>query len=348
MKAARIWGPLDIRYEEVPDPSPGPKEVLVRIKAEGVCGSDLVLLKGDYPYIKSGLTKYPFTPGHEWSGIVVDLGPEVKGFAIGDSVVGEPSLGCGSCYRCLGGRYDLCPQRQEVGSLRNKDGGYSEYIVMPALHLYKVPPNISLEAAALVEPAADAVYALQKAKISGASLVVILGDGTMGLLALQTAKAFGAIHVLLAGVSDFKLSVGQSLGSDDIVNVRKDDLSKRVMELSQGVGADVVVEASGDSQSIANAVYLVKPGGEIVVIGIYGTALVPFDMTTLVVKDAVLIGSHVSPNCFIPTLNLIATGKISTTQLITHRFPLAAVHDALKAQERLEEERIKIIVLPEG
>ncbi len=346
MKAARIFGPQDIRYEEVPTPVPGTGEVLVRVRAEGVCGSDLLLLKGDFAYIRAGLTTYPFTPGHEWSGQVAEVGAGVEGFAAGDPVVGEPSLGCGECRWCLRGRYDLCPARQEVGSLRNKEGGYAEYILMPARHLYKVPPGLSLEEAALTEPAADAVYALKKARVAGANPVVILGDGPMGLLSLQAARAFGAVRILLSGLSDKKLSVARELGADEVIHAGKENLKERVRELTGGGGAELVVEASGSSDAMAETVHLIRPGGEIVVVGIYGGSPVPFDMTTLVLKDVTLIGSHVSPNCFSPTLALMAAGKILAEPLITHRFPLAAVSDALRAQEELEEERIKILVLP--
>lgn len=348
MKAACIFGSFDIRYEEVPTPRPREGEVLIRVRAEGVCGSDLLLLSGDFPYIKDGRTTYPFTPGHEWAGEVAEVGKGVEGFRVGEAVVGEPSLGCGECSWCLGGRYDLCPQRQEVGSLRNKDGGYAEYIVMPGRHIYKVPKGVSMEEAALTEPAADAFYALQKVKVSGRNLVVILGDGPMGLLSLQMAAAFGAPRVILAGLSDYKLSVARELGATEVINVQKENLREKVENLTQAQGAEVVVEASGNPEAIAETVHLVKPGGEIVVLGIYGGDPIRFDMTPLVLKDATLIGSHVSPNCFIPTLNLMASGKIQTGPLITHRFPLSAVSDALKAQEELEQKRIKIIVLPEG
>ncbi len=160
MKAARIFGARDVRYVDIDRPRIGPNDVLIKVKAVGICGTDLEIFRGTMPFLSMGLAKFPLTPGHEWSGIVEEVGVEVKRLKTGQRVTGDVSIGCGKCSYCLRGRYNLCLDKQEVGICRGKEGAYADYLSMPQQYTYPLPKKMSYEEGALVDPTATAVNAV--------------------------------------------------------------------------------------------------------------------------------------------------------------------------------------------
>lgn len=346
MKAAVLEGKRDIRYKDVPRPEPGPGEVLARVEVVGICGTDMELYRGTMPFFEMGLAKYPMIMGHEWSGVVEQVGEGVGRLVPGDRVTGDVSIGCGRCVNCKLGLYSVCENRQEVGISGGKDGAFAEFIKMPEPFLYKVPENVSFDAAALTEPTATVVRSFQKTPIRLGDIVLVIGDGPIGLLGMQAARCGGAGFLIGAGQQQWKLDIARKLGADRVVNVCEEDLGPVVMDLTGGSGVDYLVEASGNPQAVAEASSLVKSGGTLNVIGIYETTIPDYDMADVVLRDISLIGTVASPNAYEGTIRLLASGRIKTGPCVSHHFALAEVDRAFEVQENSPAERLKVLLHP--
>lgn len=346
MKAAQMTAPETLRYHEVPEPRPGPRDVLIRTEAVGICGTDLELYKGTMPFFETGLSKYPIIPGHEWCGTVVECGDEVLGFQPGDRITGDVSVGCGTCQPCMEGHYHLCYHRAEVGISGGKDGACAELFTMPYKHVFKVPDNLGQEAAAVAEPTATVVKAVDRARPRLGDVVLVIGDGPIGLLALQAANCAGSAFTILSGTSDSKLDLGKQLGASLGVNVTREDLREAVLDHTGGLGADMVIECSGKADCFNQAVELVRPSGTICGIGICEHRVNNYDIARLVCQDITFVGSVASPGAFPRTLRLLAAGKIKPVPLITHRMPLSEMPEAMRVMEEKADERIKIMLTP--
>lgn len=346
MKAVRFMEPEIFEVSDVPIPEINDEEVLVRIKAAGICATDLDLLTGDMPHIKNGFTKYPLIPGHEWSGEIEKVGSKVVGFKKGDRVTSDVSIGCGKCNFCKNGRYNLCPNRVVVGSYRNKDGAYSEYITIPYKNLFKLPDNISFEEGALAEPAATAAYGVTKTGIGFGDNVLIFGDGPIGQLAMQCAKIAGASKVFQVGSWDEKLKIAKDTGADYTMNYHRDDIVNITKELTDGEGVDVIIETSGNSKAFNQAIQALKPGGKIGLLSFYGEWEMKAQINSAIVKDCEIVCALASPNSFKPVLSLMESGRINVKPLITHKFALERFSDALELIRARKEYRIKILIIP--
>jgi len=345
MKAIRFMQPEIIEYSEIPRPQMKDNEVLAEIAYAGFCATDIELLTGEMVHIKSGNTKYPIIPGHEWSGTIVAVGKNVRNFQVGDRVTSDVSLGCGECEACRRGHYNLCPNREVIGSYKNRQGVFAQYVAVPQRHLYKIPEGLSMEEAALAEPAATAAYAVSKAHIPAGAQVLVIGDGPIGQLAAQLANLEGASRVIMAGSWDEKLKIAKQCGIAETINYHKEDVVKRAMELTDG-GPDIVIETSGNNTALNSAVQTLKPTGRIVAVSWYNGATVEVAMNTVIVKDAELIGSLASPNTFTPVLRYMAEGKLNVKPLITHIKPLRELEDVVKMVRAKKEMRIKILLKP--
>jgi 2-desacetyl-2-hydroxyethyl bacteriochlorophyllide A dehydrogenase len=346
MKAIRFLGPDEIEYTNVAEPVIQSDEVLIKIMAVGICGTDLELLSGEMPYIKKGLTTYPLIPGHEWSGQVEKIGRDVTKFKVGDRVTGDVSIGCGNCVMCMTGRFNLCPNRKVVGSYRNYNGAFSEYIKLPFRHVYLLPDHISYEEAALIEPAATAAYGVMRARISYGDTVLVIGDGPIGLLSVQSAILSGASSVYLIGSWDEKLEIGKTMGADFTMNYRNDDNLEILLEKTRHIGVDIVIETSGSADAFNFGLRAIKPGGKVVLLSIYSSSEFMAEVNTIVSKDAEVIGVLASCNSFEPTIELMKAGKIDVKPLITHKFPLSQADEAIQMMKSKSEFRIKVLLIP--
>lgn len=345
MKAIRFMKPEVIEYSDIPTPSPKRGEILAKIACAGFCATDIELLTGEMVHIKNGNTTYPIIPGHEWSGTVVQVGEDVRELRVGDRITSDVSLGCGECDECRKGHYNLCPNREVVGSYRNRQGVFAQYVAVPQRHVYKIPDGLSMEEAALAEPAATAMYAVSKARIPAGAEVLVIGDGPIGQLAAQLAGIAGASKVIMAGSWDEKLAIAKSCGIAETINYHKEDTVQRARELTDG-GPEIVIETSGNNAALNNAVQALKPTGRIVAVSWYNGVDVAVAMNTLIVKDAELIGSLASPNSFTPVLRYMAEGKLKVKPLITHIRSLEELEDMVKMIRDKKEMRIKILLKP--
>lgn len=344
MKAIRIHGPQDARYEDVPDPQPGPDEVLVKVKAVAICATDVELFDGVMFYLTSGLTKYPFIPGHEWSGEVVATGTNVNRFKPGDAVVGECSIGCRRCPRCLRGQYHLCPDRAETGLLK-QPGGMAEYISFPQFFLHHVG-DLPFADAAFIEPTGIAVNPARKTRITPADRVAVMGPGPIGLFAVQVAKAYGAAQVLIVGGREERLQAALDLGADVAIDYRTGDVARQVAAATGGAMVDVVIEAVGKNAVWPMIAAIVAPGARVAMTGLFAGERCDVDFDPLVVNEVSIFGSLGAPGMWPECIDLHRRGLVRAERLITHRLPLAEFAAAIEISRHRRDGAIKVLLEP--
>ncbi len=307
-----------VKLREVPVPKVEEKEVLIEIKAAGICGSDLHIYHDRFPYWP------PVILGHEFAGVIAEKGKKVKGWEMGDRVVGEPhTLACGKCWLCKTGNRQICPEKRSPGW--GIDGCFAKYMKFPEPELlHRIPESLPFEEAALVEPTANVVHhVLERGKLKTADIVAVIGPGSIGLLAAMASKAGGAQKVVIIGKDwdeELRLRAARKIGSiDHVLNADKENAVSFIMDLSDKRGADLVVEASGAEDGIASAFQLVRKLGRITAIGLTGkeTIKFPYDSGMFKVAEFVfnLSTSHTSWD---KAIDLINSNKIEVKPLITH------------------------------
>lgn len=334
MRALQIIGPRHIRCGELEVPVYKEDEVLVKVHCLGVCATDLEIYQGTMVYFQTNQSTFPVIPGHEWSGEIAALGSKVKGFAVGDRVVGETTISCGHCPYCQKGRYNLCPHRLENGVL-GKDGAAAEYMIYPVHALHRFNASLSFEEACLVEPAAVAFRGVSKLSITPEDTVAVIGAGPIGLFAVQMAKAFGAKKVVLFDIRDRRLEMGLRLGADETMN------------LKNGKSTDlftVVVEATGNCAVVESLLDYVVPGGRIGLLGLCGSKRAAIDVDRFVTYDLEMHGSLGSPGVWSTVIDMLHSGKVDTASLISHRFELHELEEAFELMEKKEPDLLKIVL----
>lgn len=356
MKAWVLGDPDQLTLVEKPVPQPGATEALVRIDAIAVCATDLEIIHGGLPAIIQGGTPFNknFTPGHEYMGTVVKLGPSVDEFAVGDRVTVEVHAGCGRCERCREGMYTACLNYGKNYGDVNKghrangfttDGGFCEYAVNNVNTMVHVPPDMSDEEACLVVTAGTAMYGLDVlGGIVAGQTVVVMGPGPIGLMGVGVAKALGAQPVILTGTRDSRLEIGRKLGADHLVNVTKEDAVEAVQRLTGGKGAHYVLECSGAPNSLNEAARMLNRGGRICLAAFPGKP-VPVDVAYLVRNNIYVFGIRGEGRSATHRAAALMAQKRFDAKLIhTHTFSLEEVPTALKyARERIED-AIKVVV----
>lgn len=349
MRAAVLFGQNDFRVVEKPVPTPGPGEVLVKVAMCGTCGTDLKIQTHPFP---SQPPFGQFTPGHEWTGTVVALGPTVDELAVDDRVAIEAHKGCGRCENCVLGMYTACLNYGNLAkghrtSGLSTDGGFAEYVVHHVNALYRIPDGVTWEDAVLVTTAGTGLYGLDTAGgfIAGETIVVI-GPGPVGLMTVQLCKALGADRVILVGTRASRLELGARLGADAVVNAREETPTGIVRELTKGRGADLVVEASGAPGAPQQCVEMVKRGGKILFLAFYKQP-VTFDLTSAIRDDVTLYTTRGEGGGNVRrALSLAAQGRIRGRDLVTHRFPLADIQEGFRVVREREGDPIKVVLVP--
>jgi alcohol dehydrogenase/L-iditol 2-dehydrogenase len=322
----------DVEIQDVPEPAISPEQVLIEVKAAGVCGSDLHMWREHH----SWEIKQPLILGHEFGGIVVEVGERVSDFKPGDRVACETAASvCEQCVYCLSGNYNLCPYRLGYGALA--DGAFTRYVVARPRILHHIPANVPFEQAALTEPICVAYNALvEKTAIKPGDTVVIQGPGPIGIMALQVARVRGAgILIVLGTDADTKrLVVAAELGADYTLNVQQDDPVALLRSLGDGFGADLVVDCTGVSRALQQALALVRPNGRITKIG-WGPQPLDFDLDPLVAKAVTLQGSFSHTYAtWERVLKLLSLGQINLEPVIGGIYPLNRWQEAFLAMEQ--------------
>ena len=356
MKAWVLDNPGQLRLVEKPVPEPGPAEVLVRIDAVAICGTDVdIITKGLPAWIKGGLPfNKDFTPGHEYMGTVVKLGARVDEFTVGDRVAVEIHAGCGRCERCRMGMYTSCLNygmnygEHDKGHRANgftTDGGFTEYAINHVNTLVHVPDEMSDEEATLIVTAGTAMYGLDAlgGLIAGESMVVI-GPGPIGLMSVAVGKALGAQPVILTGTRDARLSLGTKLGADHVVNVRKEDPVEAVKRITKGAGVHYVMECSGASNALNEAIEMANRGGRIC-LAAFPAEPATVDLAKIVRNNIYVYGIRGEGRSATHRAAALMAQKRFDAKLIhTHTFTLDEVPTAIRYFHERIEDAIKVVV----
>jgi len=339
MKAAVWYGGKDVRIEQVPQPDPGPDEVLVRIKAVGICGSDLHAYEG----ISRRRTP-PLIMGHEMAGEIVHVGENVGILRQRDAVVVYPILSCGECEYCRSGKENICRNMRFMGL--HTPGGFAEHVAVPARNCYRLEPTIPFETASLAEPFAVAVHVVNSLPIGVDDSVLIIGCGVIGSMIAQVGRLRTSGKIIVADIIDSRLDSAKKLGADITINSKKRDVVEEVSKLTEGRGVDVSIEVVGIQTTVQQAVTSTKKGGTIIAVGLLERAM-EIDMMRVVSNELKLHGSYIyNDHDFRTSLNLIADGKVEPLPYLTHIYPL---EDALKGFEEMaidKENVLKVILTP--
>ena len=310
-----------LELQDVPVPKPAPGEVLLKILAAGICGTDIYVRDDNFPYWP------PVILGHEFCGQVIELGKGVSLVKENDRVVGEPhTKACGHCRLCRTGNIQICSEKRSPGW--GIDGAMAEYLVMPEKLLHNIPENIPDEVGAIIEPAANAVHdVFERARVDAGDFVVVIGPGPIGLLAAMSARAAGAREVMIIGTDvdePTRLPKARELGFKHVINCQHENPADIVSKLTGGIGADLVVECSGSQGGIFASIELVRKKGRVCAIGLPGSKPItfPYSAAAFKVIDMSFCLST-SYSSWDKAINLIATGQIPAGQIITHCKPLA-------------------------
>ncbi|CDQ20684.1 galactitol-1-phosphate 5-dehydrogenase [Halobacillus karajensis] len=323
MKTLNLYGTQDLRYEERPNPvMTGENEVVIKVMAVGICGSDVSRYKKLGPYIEG------MTFGHEFSGEVVETGLKVDQINVGDRVAGCPTFYCGKCHSCLKGNISQCEKLTLIGA--RHPGAYAEFVRLPATHVLPLPDNVNYEAAAMVEPSSVVAHGFYRTSLQPGSTVAIMGCGSIGLLAVQWAKIFGAKQVIAIDIDDQKLEIAEEIGADVLINPTVHSPYKRVAEATDKLGADLAVECAGSPITSEQILALPKKGGEVLYMGIpYANVDIErFYFERIVRNELRVIGSWNAISAPFPgkewesTLHYMSRGQLNIQPLISHRLSL--------------------------
>jgi L-iditol 2-dehydrogenase len=351
MRAAVLHGKSDWRVQDYPVPTPGTLEVLMKVYACSICGTDPRVIKDGWP----GMPAFgSFIPGHEYSGQIVAIGPGVTEFKVGDRVAIESHKGCGHCVNCKQGRYTICLNygKPETGHRHygfTANGGYAQYAVNHVSTLYHISDSVSYEEAGLVTTAACVHFALDNVGgLLGGETVAVLGPGPIGLMGVQLVKALGATKVILTGTRYERLNVGKALGADVIVNIHEQDAVEVVRAETGGLGADLVLECSGSPEAAAQAIEMCRRGARISFIGDpHVNATINLRKFVLDDLRAAGVRGEGMADCR-RSLAFLGAGKIVAKPMITHRFPLEDVNEALQTFIQRKGGALKVVVQPNG
>lgn len=341
MKAA-VWSDYGkIEMKEVPLPVIGDDEVLLKVRAAGVCVTDLHVYKGEFLYGRP-----PHILGHEICGEVAETGRNVTGFKKGQRVAVETSIGCGYCALCKSGNSHLCKQTQEIGTTPHF-GGYAQYVKAPAKNLFPVPDGVTDEEVAILESINCPAGALMRWGVRAGETVVVYGVGPAGLAFIQTAKALGAGKVIAVARNRKRLERSLKFGADVIICSSEEDVLAKIRELTDGEGPGLICEATGAPEIIEESCEVARNGGKIILYGLpFEKAQIHFPVKTIIMKQLDVHGALGNPLSWEPLLNLIASGRINLKDMVTHTYSLDRIADAFALLEDKKEDPIKAIVYP--
>jgi L-iditol 2-dehydrogenase len=343
MKALLLSDYRKLELVSLDRPDIGPNDVLVRVVACGICGSDVHGYDGS-----SGRRVPPIVMGHEAAGVVAEVGADVHRARVGDRVTFDSTISCGRCDQCRRNEVNLCRHRRVLGvscGEYRQHGAFAEFVAVPQHVVHPLPPDLPFEQAALIEPVSVALHAVSRLQVVPGETAVVVGSGMIGLLVIQSLRVAGCREVLAVDLDASRLELASNLGATATINAKQTDEVRAVMELSGGQGADFAVEVVGNAAGLATAIGCVRRGGRIGLVGNLA-AEVPFPLQTVVTRETTLVGSCASAGEYPRAIELVARGTINVAPLITSLAPLA---DGPQWFERLyhrEPGLLKIILQP--
>ncbi len=325
-----------LRLIQTDKPTPGPRELLLRVAAGGICGTDPHILHGVYP------ANLPIIPGHEYSGVVEVVGDEVDGFTVGDHVSVDPNIVCGYCSFCRRGRAHLCKNLIALGV--NIPGGFAEYSVVPVAQAYKLPKEYPLEQSALAEPVACCLRGMDLSNVQSGDRVVIFGAGPMGAIMLQLSRLYGASEVIMVEPQSGRIRRAEKLGAAWVIDPAKDDPVKAIRDRHPD-GVEVVFDCSGSVHAIRQTLPLVMRGGTVMLYGVCAKEN-NIDLNPFWVNDneITIRGSYNNPYTHSRALDLMVSGRLDAGAVVTTSFALKDSHEAFKATG--SSEVLKVVIAP--
>lgn len=342
MKAAFLTGLRDIEIRDVPEPQlAGPRDVLVRIDAVGVCGSDVHYYRTGR--IGAAVVNSPTVMGHECAGTVQQVGTEVRGVRPGQRVAIDPLVACGHCDQCQAGRPHTCRNQRFMGQPGELTGSLAEFVVMPQECCYPVPATMTAGQAALVEPLSIGVHAQRLSQLEAGATVAILGSGPIGLSVLLACRAAADCTAYVTDLVPERMKMAAQVGAAWTGNPRQGDVVKTILEAAPA-GVDLAFECAGQQETLEQAVELLKPGGTLVIVGIPEADEISFPVHTLRRKELTIKNVRRQNHCVAPAIQLISSGRISVDPLMTHHFPLEETQAAFDLVSGYQDGVIKAVI----
>lgn len=320
MKALVLAEYNKLSYEDIQDPHMGPEDVLIRVQACAICGSDVHGMDGS-----TGRRIPPVVMGHEASGIIEKTGANVTGFKVGDRVTFDSTVSCGSCYFCGQGQINLCDERRVLGVSCNEyrnNGAFAELMSVPRRILYRIPDSVSFEQAAMVEPLSVALHAVRRSKAALNQSAVVVGAGMIGLLVIQLLKAAGLGKIIAIDIAEEKLEMAGRFGAHIALKADDPNLMAKILASTDNRGADIAFEVVGITQTVQTAVSALKKGGALVLVGNLSTT-VDFPLQSVVTRQLSVYGSCASSGEYPDCLGMIAEGKVDVDAFISAVAPLS-------------------------
>lgn len=355
MTAVVAHGPEDYRLQSVPVPTLGPGEVLLRVEACGICGSDLKCYHGATKFwgdeTRPAWAEHDVIPGHEFVGTVAELDAAAAaawGVAVGDRVVAEQIVPCGDCWYCRRGDYWMCQPHNIFGFKRATPGAMAEYMVLPSnSRVHKISHDVPAAHAAFAEPLSCALHAVERAGIGPDDVVVVAGAGPIGLGMIAGAAARSPKAIVALDMSDDRLAVARACGATHIVNIGEQQPADLIAELTEGIGADVYLEASGHPSAVVQGLHLLRKMGRFVEYSVFGSD-VTVDWTIISDdKELDVLGAHLGPHCWPEAIRMIESGQLPMDQICTHQLPLSEFERGLDLVDS-GTDSIKVTLIPDS
>ena len=340
MKGCYFLGDQKFEIRELPEHPLAPDEVLIKVAACGVCGTDVHIYHGSKG---SAEVHPPVVLGHEFSGIIVQTGTAVDRFSPGDHVTVDPNIYCGECSFCRRGQKQLCQNLQAIGVTRN--GGFAEYCYAPQQQCFLLSDSVPLRHGAMAEPLACCLHGIDRAEIRPGDTVCVIGGGAIGLMMVQLARMSGASRIVLSEPVSYRREIGLQLGADHAVDPTAVPLPQQLQQLLGTTGADIVIECVGNTIATAQAMAAAKPGATILLFSVPKTGTVhPLSLDDVYQKELRIGGSKINPDTHQRAVDLINSGRLQFAPLITHSYPVEQTEAAILRQ--MADDSIKVVVEP--
>ncbi len=357
MTAIVCHGPEDYRVEQIARPMPGPREMVIRISACGICASDCKCWQGAKMFWgdKSGATKAyvkpPVVPGHEFFGVVDDLGEgaaEHFGVKPGERVIAEQIVPCDRCRFCRSGQYWMCEVHNIFGFQREvADGGMSDYMLIPTTaRVHVIPPAISLEDAAIIEPLSCAIHTVQRGDVQLDDVVVIAGAGPIGLMMVQVARLKTPKKLVVIDMVPERLELAKTFGADVVINPKEQDALAIVQGLTEGYGCDVYIEATGSPSGVTQGMSLIRKLGRFIEFSVFGSDTTMDFSIIGDRKELDVRGVHLGPYCYPIAIDLLGRGLVTSNGIVTHDYGFKQWDEAIKVANSLDS--IKVLMKPDA
>ena len=345
MNISLLNKPFDMEMKEVKVPKIGATDVLVKVMAVGVCGSDVHYY--EHGRVGEFVVEKPLILGHECSGVVTDVGSNVTRFKVGDRVAIEPGVPCGECEYCKSGKYNLCLDVEFLAT-PPVAGAFSQYITHPEGSLFHIPEELSYEAATLNEPFSVGVQACKRANVQPGSTVVIMGMGPVGLMAVVAAKAFGATKIIVSDLEKIRLDEALKLGATHAINIKEEDVATRINEITKGKGVNYAFETAGNPIALQNALAALNNGGTLAIVGLPQQENIELNIPFIANHEINIVGIFRYANTYDMGLEMLASTSADLNTMFTDAYDLNEAKEAMEQARTNKSGSLKVMVYPNG